>query len=361
MKALLVSEYGALNGGEFSFLTALPYIQDAGFEFSAALPPESDFAALLQKQGVRIEPFSFHDSDGIRKPQSDIRTELAGLIERIKPDIVHANSLAASRILGPVTAEMQTVRLGYLRDIIKLSRKAIEDVGMLDQIVAVSQATADFHAARGMPQHKLEVIHNGVDLDRFRRPTSATQSKVCLCIGQIGMRKGLDLSLNVLTKAFQQVPDAELWIVGERHSQKQEAIEHEQQLRAFADQNFAKGSVKWLGRRNDIPDLMSKARILVHAARQEPLGRVLLESAASGLPIVTTNVGGTPEILAGLDDLMYDPESFDDALPKIVALLTDDRLHGEVSQSLRRIAEQKFTAKRAGEDLARCYQSLLLQ
>ena len=160
MKALLVSEYGALNGGEFSFLTALPYIQDAGFEFSAALPPESDFAALLKKHNVRIEPFSFHDSEGIRKPQSDIRAELAGLIQRSKPNIVHANSLAAGRILGPVTAELQTVGLGYLRDIIKLSRKAVDDVGCLDKIVAVSQATADFHASRGMPQYKmLSLIH----------------------------------------------------------------------------------------------------------------------------------------------------------------------------------------------------------
>ena len=361
MKALLVSEYGALNGGEFSFLTALPFLQEFGFEFSAALPPDSDFAKLLVKSGARIEPFSFHDDDGARKQQPQIREELQQLIQRLRPDIVHANSLAAGRILGPVTAGFETVGLGYIRDIMKLSRKAIEDVSKLEQIVAVSQATADFHIGHGMPANKIQVIHNGVDLERFRprwmdlKPTPFTDSRICLCVGQIGMRKGVDLTLKMLAKVFKQIDKAELWIVGQRHSQKQESIQYEQQLHSFADEHFKTGAVKWLGRCDDVPDLMRRADVLVHAAKQEPLGRVLLEAAASGLPMVTTNVGGTPEILPGLDELMFEPDSFDDAVPTVVQLLTNEERHREVSVALRKIAEQQFSAERAGEDLVDCY------
>lgn len=362
MNALLISEFGALNGGEFSFLAALPKLQSARFEFTAALPQDSDFAQLLNKNGVRIEHFSFRDDEGIRKPQDTIRKQLSDLIKQLEPDIVHANSLAAGRILGPVTAESRSVGLGYLRDIIKLSRKATDDVGKLDRIVAVSQATADFHIAAGMPAEKIEVIHNGVDLNRFRPAwidgdhSKSEQKNICLCIGQIGMRKGLELSLKMLARAFKQIPDSELWIVGERHSQKLEAVQYEQNLHAFADENFAAGTVKWLGRRTDIPDLMRQANLLVHAARQEPLGRVLLESAASGLPIVTTNVGGTPEILKGLVELMFSPDQFELAVPTVVELLTDHERHREISKALRKIAEQYFSADRAGNDLVRCYQ-----
>lgn len=365
MNALLISEYGALNGGEFSFLAALPKLQAAGFEFTAALPQDSDFASLLKNNGVQIEHFSFRE-DEIRKPQETIREQLSELIEQLDPDIVHANSLAAARILGPVTSKTKVVGLGYLRDIIKLSRKAIEDVSMLDRIVAVSQATADFHIAAGMPSEKIEVIHNGVDLQRFRPAwidsefVRSNESRICLCIGQIGMRKGLELSLQMLAKAFEQVPDSELWIVGERHSQKLEAIEYEQKLHAYAKENFANGSVKWLGRRTDIPDLMRQADVLVHAAKQEPLGRVLLESAASGLPIVTTNVGGTPEIMRGLgDELMFAPDDFDLAVPIVVELLTDNDRRLEISKALRKIAELHFSADRAGDDLVRCYQDTI--
>ena len=359
MNALLISEYGALNGGEFSFLTALPKLQAAGFEFTAAIPQDSDFASLLRKNNVQIEHFSFHDDDGTRKSQEAIRKELNNLIDQRQPDIVHANSLAAGRILGPVTAESKAVGIGYLRDIIKLSRKATDDVSQLDQIVAVSQATADFHIASGMPAEKITVIHNGVDLNRFQPPSQIPGSKICLCIGQIGMRKGIDLSLPLLSKAFQQVPDAELWIVGQRHSQKQEAIEYEQSLRQFTTREFAEGAVKWLGRRSDIPELMKQASLLVHGAKQEPLGRVLLEAAAAGLPMVTTNVGGTPEILDGLESLMFSPNRFDEALPTVVELLTDDERRREISARLRTIAEEKFTADRAGTELAQLYRASL--
>ena len=380
MHALLVSEYGALNGGEFSFLAALPKLQSAGFEFTAALPPDTDFARLLADNNVRIEPFSFHDDANFdsddrgskpqarvrsRKPQSQIRAELEQLISRLNVDLVHANSLAAGRILGPVTANLKAVGLGYIRDIIKLSKKAIEDVSQLDRIVAVSQATANLHIANGMPAEKILVIHNGVDLQRFRpkwldlKPTPFLDTRVCLCIGQIGMRKGIDLTLKMLAQAFSQIPNAELWIVGERHSQKQEAVEYEQQLHSFVKENFADGAVKWLGRRDDVPDLMRQADVLVHAARQEPLGRVLLEAAASGLPIVTTSVGGTPEILSGLEDFMFDPKNFDAAIPAVTELLLNEERHREVSTALRKVAEQKFSAERAGEDLKRCYQTAI--
>lgn len=356
IRALLVSEYGALNGGEFSFLAALPVLQDAGIEFVAAVPAESGFAAELANRNVQVVPFSFH-SDGARKEQSEIRDELNRLIESLSPNIVHANSLAAGRILGPVTADLKAVGLGYVRDIIKLSRKAIDDINQLDRIVAVSRATADFHIANGMSAEKVTVIHNGVDLRRFQ-PSRHHEPGVCLCVGQIGMRKGIDLALKMLSKAFKQVPEAELWIVGQRHSEKDEAIVYEQQLHQFADENFLPGEVKWLGRRTDIPELMQKANLLVHAAKQEPLGRVLLEASAAGLPIVTTDVGGTPEIMRDLEEFMFPPDQFDLATPTVVELLTDDERCDEVSKSLRQIAEQHFDSRIAGEKLAVCYREV---
>ena len=362
MRALLVSEFGALNGGEHSFLAALPQLQSAGFQFTAALPDDSDFAELLRKRDVDVVTLSFHYEDGTKKPQAEIRSDLHRLIGTVNPKIVHANSLAASRILGPVTADTGTVGLGYIRDIIKLSRKAIADINGLDAIVSVSKATAEFHFANGLSTEKTRVIHNGVDLEVFKPaapPGETATRNVCLCIGQIGLRKGLDLSLQMLSSAFKQADDAELWIVGERHSRKQESIDHELDLRKFANENFAPKSVKWLGRRIDIPDLMRIAKLLVHGARQEPLGRVLLEAAASGLPIVTTNVGGTPEILDGLDELMFRPNQFCEAAGKAVELLTQRHEHMRVSKQLRQIAELKFSSLRAGEELANYYHSVI--
>lgn len=361
-RVMLFSEYGALNGGEFSFLTALPFLESAGFEFTALLPRDSGFAKLLERSGVKVQPFSFYDPTlDSRKTQQQIRSELSDAIGRIKPNIVHANSLAASRILGPVAASAGVLALGYVRDIIKLSRKAMDDINQLDRLVAVSHATANFHIDRGIDSSIVRVVYNGVDLGRFRPRANRPDGKqrICLSIGQIGIRKGLDLTLEMMAKVCRQNENVELWIVGERHSQKDEAVEYERKLRSFAKANFSQPQIHWLGRRDDIASLMRHADVLVHAARQEPLGRVLIEAAASGLPTVTTNVGGSPEIFRTMESFLFSLDRFSEAESLVNRLLNEDSFWQQTSETLRSIAEKKFSAEIAGESLLNCYHELI--
>jgi glycosyltransferase involved in cell wall biosynthesis len=99
-------------------------------------------------------------------------------------------------------------------------------------------------------------------------------------------------------------PGAELHylIVGQRHSGKAEAIEYERQLRQRAQQPPLAGRVHFLGRREDVAAILNEITLLVHAARQEPFGRVLLEAAASGVPVVAADVGGTREVFGAAAD-----------------------------------------------------------
>lgn len=355
MRVLFFTEYGSLNGGEFSFLTALPFLQQAGFEFVAAVPEGSDLAKLLQSKDVTISPFSVFDGD-TRKPLPQIRAELEQLIGRESPELVHANSLSASRIAGPVVASSVPKGIGYIRDIFGMGKQAISDVIQMDRIVCVSQAAMDFHVQRGMDAERLCVIHNGVDLERFKPVDRSGLEPVCLCIGQIGMRKGVELTLRLFRRICDSLTDARLLIVGERHSQKDEAIAYEQQLHDFARENFSDGQVQWLGRRTDVPGLMQKAKLLIHCAKQEPLGRVLLEAAASGLPVVTTNVGGTPEILQGLEEMMFSPQEIvERGASRAAGLLLDPTKSQLVSKQLREIAEGKFASELAARGLLKCY------
>ena len=84
---------------------------------------------------------------------------------------VHQSSVRAGN------SKLGVPSVGYLRDIIKLSKKAIEDVNQLDRIVAVSQATKDFHANQGMDGSRITTIHNGVDLDLFKPPVADDRIK----------------------------------------------------------------------------------------------------------------------------------------------------------------------------------------
>jgi glycosyltransferase involved in cell wall biosynthesis len=372
--ALIVAEYGILNGGERSFLSVAAKLIRFGWTLTALLPPESEFDSALQSLGIETLPLTKLDADGNRLSQDAMRDQIRQQIESTSPVLVHCNSLSTSRWCGPVCRELGIPSLGYLRDIIKLSRKAIADINELDIIIAVSNATRDFHVDHGMNPEKIEVIHNGVDSDQFfprslnndsltvkskyirHELNISLESPLLLFVGQIGRRKGVDILLDAFETISLQFPPCHLLIVGERNSQKQEAVEYEQSLLARSDVPPSADRVHWLGRRNDVADLMRESDLLIHPARQEPLGRVLLEATASGLPMVTTRVGGSLEILKPLEEfeLVVDVDKSSVA-SRVIKLLDSPNERDLISQRLRRMAISRFSVARCANEIHQRY------
>lgn len=330
------------------------------FQLSAWLPEQGPLADRLRASGIPVIDFSIHSSSGKQQPD-EVSQSLRPLIAQHQPDLIHANSLSMSRVLGTIARELPVPTTGHLRDIMKLSGKAIEDLGKLNHLVAVSQATADFHINQGFPADKVTVIHNGVDLDQFQpRPRQKLRQQLGLSdsailigtIGQICLRKGHDLLPKVASQLQCREDDIRFCIVGERYSTKQESIEFD----AAIDEEFAKADladhVHRLGFRDDIPNLLNEFDLLFHPARQEPLGRVLLEAAASGCPIVATDVGGTPEIVTHEESaLLFAVDDANDAANQIKRLLSQDDLRDMVTSSARRRMEDHFDIRTAAEVL----------
>ena len=106
---------------------------------------------------------------------------------------------------------------------------------------------------------------------------------------------------------------------------------------------------------------MRLADILLHPARQEPLGRVLLEASASALPIVTTNVGGSAEILRGpLATGNLTPAGDNQQIvQRIVDLSNDLELRLQIGHEQRQVALQRFSITQCYESLSAVYFSAL--
>lgn len=368
--ALIVAEFGALNGGERSLLAMLPQLSEHGWRFGALVPPDSPFDARLQAFGIPTHPFLLFDQNGDRKSQTGIRDQIRDAIRQLKPNLVHSNSLAASRLAGPVCQALGVPGIGYLRDIVKLSRQAVADLDRNDALVAVSRATREFHIAQGAAADHVHVVYNGVDPEifSFRVATGSLQHELAIpaasrCIlfaGQIGLRKGLDTWLDAAEIIAREQPDCHFVIVGKRQSGKQESIEYETRLVKQSRCGVLAGRVHWLGERTDVARLMQESSILMHCANQEPLGRVLLEAFASGLPAVATNVGGTPEIFSGpvLSDLLCPLQEPVAVAAKTIELLKDYGLYQQVSARQREVAIRKFSVDRNSAALAKIYESL---
>ena len=167
------------------------------------------------------------------------------------------------------------------------------------------------------------------------------------------MRKGVDVLLDSFEKVVAKLPTCHLLIVGQRHSIKQEAIEYEAELIRRSQSAALSSKVHWLGRRDDMPDIYAGVDLLLHPARQEPLGRVILEAVASGLPTLTTLVGGSPEILGCQDsfDLLCPVDDAQMMADRAVAILRDQNLHRAISEELREMAVQRFDRQRCHAEL----------
>ena len=369
-RVVVFAEYGWRNGGENSLLAVVKGLREKGWDFVFACPGETELSRYLNEVDIQQTQWNVIDEEGTRKSQDQIRDEMSAIITEQNPAIVHCNSLSTGRLAGPVTNEMQVPGLGYLRDIMKLSRKAISDLNHLNQIVAVSAATKEFHVAQGLLPAKVQVVHNGVDLDEFRPrdPTGflhrelglSSDSMIALCIGQIGLRKGTDTVIESFIRLCKEIDGLQLVLIGMRNSQKQESVDFESKCHRIGEESpFAK-QIHWLGRRGDVCQILNEAKILLHGARQEPLGRVLLEASASGCPFVATRVGGTEEIVGDCSPeiTMCDVDSAEQMTHSAKKILTDDECWQRISDEIRNSAESKFHDRRCVEDLNVIYQRL---
>jgi glycosyltransferase involved in cell wall biosynthesis len=366
----LLCEYATLNGGERSMLATLPGVQAAGFTPVVMAPPKGPLANALTARGVELLPFSCRAADGSRLPQKRVRTELATALSRSRPALLHANSLAMGRLSGPVAKQLGLRSLSHVRDIVRLSVQAAADVNCHTRLLAVSHATRAFHVTGGLMAEKMHVLNNGVDLTEFRpqSPTGYLHRELGLpadaqligTIGQIGLRKGQDVLLHAAARIAGRTASVHYLVLGERNSEKEESRCFERGLHDVA-QEMPDGRVHFLGVRHDVCRLLGELTLLVHPARQEPLGRVLLEAAAAGLPIIATDVGGTPEIFPpdSHSAVIVPPDDTDALGNAVLEVLGDVALRQRLAAAARRRAVERFDIQESVGQLLRHYRALV--
>lgn len=376
-RLLILCEFPTLLGGERSMLSTLGAVTEAGYRIVIAAPPLGDLAKLLRECDIDSLPLYLRGPSDKNLSQQQRRERLSDLIRTARPNLIHANSLAMSRLVGPVAAEMATPSIGHLRDIINLSAKAIDDLNCNRRLLAVSRETRDHHVGRGLDAQRTRVLYNGVDLDRFQ-PSEMTgylhselgipiDRPLIVNIGQICLRKAQNLVVEVAHRLIDR-ESVSAWnpphflLVGERQGNKEETRQLESSLKEAAGSGPTAGRIHMLGTRGDVDRILGETTILLHTARQEPLGRVLLEASAAGVVMVATDVGGTCEILSADSDLTGiivpkdDVQAMTDAIDR---LLRSPEERTSLGLAARNRAEQVFDIRKAGPNLVSHYDQVL--
>lgn len=167
------------------------------------------------------------------------------------------------------------------------SQRYRDEYDMASLILLASDYAAHSFIAQGVPEAKLRVIYRGADTIRFHPlENKPIRPFIVACCGLLGERKGSYELLDVWR--LLNLPQAELWFIGHVPDNERAALEQR-----------ALPSVRFLGFRKDIPELLRQAHLHVLLSRNEGFAKVILEAAASGVPNLCTYESGIPKEAPG--------------------------------------------------------------
>jgi len=204
-------------------------------------------------------------------------------------------------------------------------------------------------------------IPRGVDLERFQFNPSYLRPKTSFTVGIIARLtpiKGHKYFLKAISKIVRKIPEIRAVIIGEASADKQR---YKEELIVLIRQLGISSYVEFLGRRSDIPQLLSELDVLVMATTtQEAFGRVLIEAGAVGIPVIGTKVGGIVEIIEdNKDGLLVQPEDPEAIAEAILRLYHNKDLVKRFVQRARKKVEERFSLEKMAEDTINLYSEVV--
>jgi glycosyltransferase involved in cell wall biosynthesis len=228
------------------------------------------------------------------------------------------------------------------------------------RVVAVSRHTAEHLVeVEKVPSGKVRVIYNGIDFARVKpsRPgvreqvrirDGLTQVRVILVAGRLHPEKGYEYLFDAIRILKEKSRHPFVLLVAGKGPLEEKYREHTRRL-------GVEGLVRFMGFRNDLPDLMMAADLLVLPSVAEAFGLVLAEALYLGVPVVATQVGGIPEIVDhGADGILVPPANAPALADALLDVLSDETYRTRIAGAGRAKVIRKFSFER----MVRAYEAL---
>lgn len=224
-----------------------------------------------------------------------LRRWLGKNLREFAPEIVHAHLFHAQVAVATLSlSSARKVLTHHHGDVLELEgdviKRALDRFSgkRYDVVVAVSESVRDYLVRRHgyAPDHVVR-IYNGWELAPQPERTREEHEPTVLCIAHFRPQKAHAILIQAFRHVLERVPTARLVLVGEG-----ELLEN---VRAQVMDLGMENSVEFTGAVDDVGRLFARADVVALASTHEPLGIVVLEAMAFGLPVVATRAGGVPE------------------------------------------------------------------
>ncbi|HEV7718598.1 MAG TPA: glycosyltransferase [Arsenicitalea sp.] len=321
----------------------------------AASDRSRELLGRAARRGLAIKAFDACDGD-----------RLAAWLAGSSADLLHVHAgigweghgLAEAGTRAGITT-VRTEHLPYLLTDESQRQQYRDGTQALDRIIAVSEASAETYRRNGIAAEKLSVVCNGIAPARAQCGRDAVRchlglrpdEALVLTVGRLTPQKAHQVLVEAVPAILSKLPGARFFLVGD-------GPEASNLQAAIAALGLCE-SVKLLGHRVDVPDLLGAADLFVLPSLFEGMPLVMLEAMAAGVPVVATRIGGVVEVL-GDDYPLLVPAADRAALAQtIVDGLNDERLAQRVAAAGRDRFESRHRASRMADATAAIYRQAL--
>lgn len=357
MRVLQVDTERGWRGGQRQTLLVARGLARAGHDcivVARAGEPLAERAAAAGLRVIAVRPRSelaLRTALGLRRL---IRREA---IQIVHAQAAHAHTIAALSALGTGARLVVTRHLAKrLRDNAVTRWK----YGRAAALLAVSQAAADALVESGVPRHRIDVVHGGVEADRRVEPASPERlaslgvpaaAPLAVMVGALVPQKDPLTCLRAIAAARRGVPDLHALLVGD--GELRTNVESEAHALGLAD------VVHLAGFRSDADELLAAADVAVLSSRFEGLPLVIMDAFVLGIPVAATAGKGIPELVTDGETGLLAPVGDHEALGAAIArILRDPALQARLADAGRARARD-FSIERTVEGTVAAYERVL--
>lgn len=286
---------------------------------------------------------------------------LVRLYRRERPDIVHHVALKpilfgsiAARIAGVRNVVNAVAGLGYAftgeagrrRTVGRALRAALRVAMSPRTSWAIMQNDDDARLlveARVLsPQQIVMIRGSGVDLDAFPFAPPAPGTPVVMLVSRLLRDKGIGEFVEAAESLRKKNVAARFVVVGDADPDNPSAVGPEQVSKWSGE-----GTVEWWGRRSNVAEALAASHVVCLPSYREGLPKVLLEAAATGRPIVSTDVPGCRDVVRhGVNGLLVPARDAPALAAAIERLVADPAMRLSMGREGRALVEREFALDR---------------
>jgi glycosyltransferase involved in cell wall biosynthesis len=342
--------------------------REAGFDV-VVVTRVREHGGVIRRAGLSLIPFEMSRRGMNPFGELGALARLTALYRREKPDLVH--HVAMKPVLyGTLAARLASVPrvvnalagMGWLFTSTNLMARLLKPLVRLTFRIllrptnVIVQNPDDAALMAGLGVGNVHLIRGaGVDTRIFHPAPSPAGDLVVMLASRMLWDKGVGEFVEAAGMLREMGASARFVLVGERDPANPSAIP-ESRLQEWE----AKGIVEWWGKRDDMAEVIHQAHVVCLPSYREGLPKVLLEAAASGLPLVATDVPGCREIVRNEENGLLVPARDATALAAALRRLIEDReLRCRMGARGREIVETEFSVEKVVSETLAVYGELL--